>query len=319
MRKVATTHTIAIMSPAATPDLSPLQARFHNVPPQLHTSQWDDLYQEDMHPWDRAGPSVALADLLIQRSDLVPPAQDHDRRGEPVLSASGEVLKHTALVPGCGIGHDALLLASFGYDVWALDVSERGLELARENERACLEKGLYKADEGTERGRIHWINADFFEEKWSKGLGTDGSGKFDLIFDYTVCSLTPFLSNQTNSHSQFLCALPLDLRPQWAVRISSLLAPKARLICLEFPSYKPLRDPGPPWGVNPEVYEALLAAPGEPVHYDGKGDGTVVSIPSPKPRDDAVHRLCLVKPPRTHKAGMDEDGSVKDFVSVWSR
>lgn len=309
------------MAATESKELSPLQAAFHNLAPSSHTSQWDSLYRDKTHPWDRAGPSVALADLLIQRQDLVPPAQDHDRRGEPVRSASGEVVKHTALVPGCGLGHDALLLASFGYDVWALDVSETGLELARENERACLEKGLYQADKGTERGRIQWIQADFFDEAWSEGLGSQGSGKFDLIFDYTVsfAPFPPLSSCHKTDTPQFLCALPPDLRPQWAVRITSLLAPKGRLVCLEFPSYKPLRDPGPPWGLNPEVYEALLSAPGEPVHYDGNGDGTVVSIPSPKPRDSSVHRLALVKPLRTHQAGTDEEGNVKDFVSVWSK
>lgn len=174
------------MAASTKPDLSPLQSVFHNLPTSSHTSQWDSLYRDQVHPWDRAGPSVALADLLIQRTDLVPPAQDHDRRGEPVRSATGEVVKHTALVPGCGLGHDALLLASFGYDVWAVDVSEKGLELARENEQVCLEKGLYKPDKGTEMGRIHWVCADFFDASWSQGVGSDGSGKFDLIFDYTV-------------------------------------------------------------------------------------------------------------------------------------
>lgn len=101
--------------------------------------------------------------------------------------------------------------------------------------------------------------------------------------------------------------------------MASLLGPKSRLVCLEFPSGKPLSEPGPPWGVNPEVYEALLAAPGEPIHYGSSGDGSVVSIPSPKPRGDSIHRLSLIKPPRTHTAGTAEDGSVRDFISVWSR
>lgn len=109
------------------------------------------------------------------------------------------------------------------------------------------------------------------------------------------------------------------MRPKWAQRIDALLSPKGRLVCLEFPSGKPLRDGGPPWGLNPEVYEALLAAPGEPVQYDEAGDGSVVSLPSPKPRDDAIRRLSLIKPARTHKAGTNEDGTVKDFISVWRR
>mgnify|MGYP005988700959 CR=1 FL=1 len=115
---------------------------------------------------------------------------------------------------------------------------------------------------------------------------------------------------------QFLCALPPDARPKWAKRMSSLLAPKGRLVCLEFPSGKPLTDKGPPWGLNPEVYEALLAHPGEEISYND--DGTVVDPPSPKPQDGALHRLSLIKPARTHPAGTREDGTVADFISVWS-
>lgn len=100
--------------------------------------------------------------------------------------------------------------------------------------------------------------------------------------------------------------------------MSQLLAPNGQLICLEFPSGKPLSLQGPPWGVWPEVYEALLANPGEPVEYTD--DGNVKSSTSPKqPHPDALHRVCLVKPPRTHKAGLNEDGTVRDFISVWSR
>lgn len=100
--------------------------------------------------------------------------------------------------------------------------------------------------------------------------------------------------------------------------MSQLLAPGGQLICLEFPSGKPLSEQGPPWGVWPEVYEALLAHPGEPVEYTD--DGNIKASDSPRqPHPDALHRVCLVKPPRTHKAGTNEDGSVTDFISVWSR
>jgi len=284
------------------PELTPLQKAFAELDPSSHADRWDSLYRESFHPWDRQGPSLALADLLLQRPDLVPPAQEHDTRGSPLRSETGAVLRRSALIPGCGLGHDALLLASFGYDVWALDVSSKGIELAKENEKHAAQKEVYQPPEGIERGTLHWVVADFFADDWTKGAGAEGSGKFDLIFDYT-----------------FLCALPVDMRPRWAQRMASLMAHKGRLVCLEFPSGKPLTEHGPPWGVNPEVYEALLSAPGEPVHYDASGDGSVVSLPSPKPRDDSIHRLSLIKPLRTHPAGTAEDGSVRDFISVWSR
>lgn len=98
--------------------------------------------------------------------------------------------------------------------------------------------------------------------------------------------------------------------------MSELVAPDGRLICLEFPVGKPLSLAGPPWGLLPEVYEALLAAPGEEISYNS--DGTVVGRASPRPVRGALHRLCLVKPLRTHDAGTGEDGTVKDFISVWS-
>lgn len=264
--------------------LGPLATAFKDLPASAHPKQWNSFYEESVYPWDRGGPSLALKDILIQRPDLIPPP-------EPGA---------TALVPGCGFGHDVILLASLGYDVWGLDVSERGLEMARQNEQETRDE--YKMREGHSRGTIHWTLANFFALDWTNGAGTGGAGKFDLIFDYT-----------------FLCALPLELRPRWSKQMTTLLTSNGRLICLEFPAGKPLREIGPPWGLNPGVYEALLAQPGEEVSYDSNGDGTVVSDPSRKPRDDALRCLSLTKPSRTHKAGYYEDGSVRDLVSVWGR
>jgi hypothetical protein len=99
--------------------------------------------------------------------------------------------------------------------------------------------------------------------------------------------------------------------------MTELLTHKGRLVCLEFPCGKPLTEAGPPWGVWPETYEALLNNPGDDISYND--DGTVIDKPSPKPRDDALHRLSLIKPTRTHKDGTNDDGSVRDFISVWSR
>lgn len=113
--------------------------------------------------------------------------------------------------------------------------------------------------------------------------------------------------------AQFLSALPLDARPRWAKRVSQLLEPRGRLICLEYPS-------GTGSGrcaVSPEVYEALLSAPGEAPSY--APDGAVVSTACSRPRVDALHRLSIIKPTRTHAVGTAEDGSVLDFISVWAR
>ena len=156
---------------------------------------WDNLYRHDFHPWDRGGPSVALADLLAQRHDLVVPAQDVDRRGNPLRDDAGGVVRRTALVPGCGRGHDVLLLKAFGYDVVGLDCSADGIRRAKESV-AALEAtpGGVKPQGDVQLGQESWVVADFFAQDWSKGLGTDGSGTFDLIYDYTVRLLAGFLA-----------------------------------------------------------------------------------------------------------------------------
>ncbi|PHH66957.1 hypothetical protein CDD81_5309 [Ophiocordyceps australis] len=280
---MADTH----VAPASSPQLSSL---FANTPLAEQASRWDALYQRSHTPWDRAGPSLALADVLTQRRDLVPPVDSpHDAPHRP-----------TALVPGCGPGHDVLLLSSFGYDVWGLDISPGAFALAQQNRLEAERHGRYAPVHGVaQAGRIHWLTADFFDEAWSRGIGTGGDGRFDLVFDYT-----------------FLCALPIAARPQWAKRMSSLVRPRGRLICLEFPSSKPLLEPGPPWPMRPEVYEALLAAPGQDAVYDA--DGSIVCSVNAKPSHGALHRLGIIKPERTHPAGTAPDGSVIDFISIWA-
>ncbi len=169
-----------------------LQETFADAPLAAHAERWDALYRDNFSPWDRAGPSLALADLLAQRHDLVPPAQERDSRGNPLRTASGAVAKRTAKLPGCGQGHDVLLLARLGYDVWGMDFSETAIAAARENERKAAEgkpgPGALPPwdDEVMESGKVTWVNGDFFAEEWSEGAGTDGTGKFDLVFDYTV-------------------------------------------------------------------------------------------------------------------------------------
>ncbi|KAG6037821.1 hypothetical protein E4U19_001714 [Claviceps sp. Clav32 group G5] len=178
------------MASPATADEPPSRLRqtFQDVPFSAHPQTWSALYQDGYHPWDRLGPSLALADLLAQRPDLVPPAQEHDHRGNLLRDSTGQVVRRTALVPGCGPGHDVLLLSSFGYDVVGLDCCAEAVRMAEENQKKMDERGIYEPANGVERGQVRWVEGDFFGDAWMKGLGNNGEGQFDLIFDYTVCS-----------------------------------------------------------------------------------------------------------------------------------
>lgn len=140
-----------------------------------HPSRWNTCWEEEYTPWDRGGPSMALSDLL----PFLAPARTLGSEKKPL----------TALVPGCGRGHDVLLLSSFGFDAVGLDVSERAMAEARKNAASIELDEVYPLKgEVKSRGTYKFLVGDFFGQDWVAESGVDG-GKFDLIFDYTVSSL----------------------------------------------------------------------------------------------------------------------------------
>jgi methyl halide transferase len=74
--------------------------------------------------------------------------------------------------------------------------------------------------------------------------------------------------------------------------------------------------PGPPWGVQPETYLALLTRPGTEIVYDDSGK--VVLDEHISPWEGGLKRLALIKPRRTHQSGYEDDGQITDNISVWS-
>lgn len=139
-------------------------------------SKWDELWSTgEFLPWDRNMPNPALEDTLAERQDLL---------GPPVVGVeAGVTRRRRALVPGCGAGYDVLLLASFGYDAYGLEVSQSAI-------RRCLDEqaqhgAKYLVRESTiGTGKAVFLHGDFFANDWSKQ--TDGVERFDLIYDYTV-------------------------------------------------------------------------------------------------------------------------------------
>lgn len=108
-------------------------------------------------------------DLLAERQDILPSPR-HD----------GKKLK--ALVPGCGKGYDVLLLASWGYEAYGLEIASTALEAARKVEAEMSGQKEYETKR--EGGSVTWLSGDFFEDGFLKNV--QGEGKFDLIYDYTV-------------------------------------------------------------------------------------------------------------------------------------
>lgn len=141
-----------------------LSGHFQGRAVDSHPEAWNSLWKDHKFtPWDRGGPSLALLDVLEQRTEIF--GGQSDRRGKK------------ALVPGCGRGHDVLLLASLGYDVYGLEASPSALEEARKNAESR------KDTDEQHPGSIHWVAGNFLKDQWTTEAGVD---KFDLIFDYTV-------------------------------------------------------------------------------------------------------------------------------------
>lgn len=112
-------HFFAMASPPQTPS-SPLQAAF-----------WDQRYREGRDGWELGQPAAALAQFLT---------------GHPLAPLPPGRL----LVPGCGRGHEARLLADRGFEVVGLDFSAEAL-------REALRL------HGTAGGALRWLQADLFD------------------------------------------------------------------------------------------------------------------------------------------------------------
>lgn len=166
------------MSGSVTEARAQLQAHFSG-PESKHPDRWSKLWDAgDFLPWDRGLPQPALVDLLSDRHDLIGNCFVED--------GSGGKRRKKALVPGCGRGYDVLLLASFGYDAYGLEVSESARKRCEEEQANNAHKYPVR-DETVGAGNAKFLNGNFFDETWLKEV--DGEGKFELIFDYTA-SLT---------------------------------------------------------------------------------------------------------------------------------
>ena len=166
--------------------------------------RWAELWDKgDFLPWDRHMPNPALEDTLIEHRHPL---------GSPIIKGVNDKNKRKqALVPGCGRGYvyqsfnmtlhnfcyitfsyDVLLLGSFGYDAYGLEVSETAIERCIEEQKENGHKYPIR-DQDLGAGRVSFIRGDFFKTEWlHEDVGRNG--RFDLIYDYTVSPSTVFLT-----------------------------------------------------------------------------------------------------------------------------
>lgn len=176
---------------------------------------WAHRYRLGETGWDLGGPTPSLQRLLREGTFPVPPPS-------------------RVLVPGCGYGHDVLLLARAGYEVIALDFAAEPL---------CALQ--VKAQQEGVQQNIHALQKDLFE--------TDAEAAeqpVEAVWEYTC-----------------FCAIDPSQRQAYFERMRSWLRPTGYLVGLFFPLSMPLPIEGPPFLVEEEEVRSLAEQAGFKLVY----------------------------------------------------
>lgn len=194
-------------------DVSALARWFLPPPPEPPLSPeaaaWDDRYREGRDGWELGHAAPPLEAFLR-----------HDpRRPKP----PGRVL-----VPGCGRGHEAALLAKLGFEAIGLDLSGEALREARRLQ-------------GPDRPGLGWLQADLLDGAALRRAGL-GPRSLQGVMEHTC-----------------FCAIDPSQRPAYLEAVTGLLAPGGWLLGLFWCHRRP---GGPPFGSDPEDLHAQLLAAG---------------------------------------------------------
>jgi len=172
-------------------------------------SWWDQRYREGSDRWELGAPA--------------PPLQEFVLRHPQAPAAPGRVV-----VPGCGRGHEAALLAGLGFDVVGLDFSVEALREARR---------LH----GEGPGRLTWLLADLLDADALAAAGL-GPASCDGVLEHTC-----------------YCAIDPCLRPAYRQAVARLLRPQGWFLGLFWCHGRP---GGPPYGSSPHDLQADFRAAG---------------------------------------------------------
>jgi SAM-dependent methyltransferase len=142
-------------------------------PTPREAAYWQAVYEEGQPGWDKGAPAPPLVRAL----------------GEFALPPGAAVL-----VPGCGFGHEALMLARQGYEVTAVDFAPAAIAGLRERAGTlpltALERDLFS-------------------------LAGEFEGAFGLVVEHTC-----------------FCAIPVETRGEYARAMARVLGPGGQLLGL---------------------------------------------------------------------------------------
>ncbi len=152
---------------------------------------WEQRYQEGTTRWDLGKAAPPLASLLSS-PDAPPPGR--------------------AAILGCGRGYEAVLFASYGFEVVGFDFAPSAIATATRRAE-------------NSRSSAKFLQRDIFD------LPEEFPGYFDYVIEHTC-----------------FCAIPPAKRSDYVRVARSLLRPGGELIGLFFTHSRP---GGPPFGVTP--------------------------------------------------------------------
>ena len=170
---------------------------------------WDRRYQEGSDGWELGQAAPPLQDFLSH----------HPLAPQP----PGQVL-----VPGCGRGHEARLLAGLGFAAVGLDFSAEAITAARQ----------LAAPPGAS---LLWLQADLFDPQ-ALAAGGLGAASLQGVVEHTC-----------------FCAIEPAQRPAYLQTVVELLAPGGWLLAL---FWCPDRAGGPPYGSDAGELAMTLAQVG---------------------------------------------------------
>ena len=161
-------------------------------------TDWEQNYVEGHTPWNKGKAS--------------PPMMEWVSQNQP---------QGRALVPGCGVGHDVVMLVDAGLDAHGLDIAPTAIAMAQ---------AAYP-DQAN-----RFVLGDLF------ATPLEWQGSFDFVFEHTC-----------------LCALPPEWRTRYETAAYQLLKTGAQLVGIWF--INPEMDPdetGPPFGISVSELSALF-------------------------------------------------------------
>jgi SAM-dependent methyltransferase len=161
-------------------------------------------------PWDRGGPHPMLASWVTAH-----PVDGAGRR---------------ALVVGCGLGDDAELIGSMGFDTVAFDISPTAVATAQ---------GRYPASP------VAYLVRSLFD------LPGEWIGGFDFVFE-----------------SQTVQSMPESKRAEATAAVQSAVAPGGQLLVIAAAREPDEPDDGPPWPLTRADIDAFVGPDLHPVDIE---------------------------------------------------